>query len=54
MFHLLHGSLTPSAMATGQAAGVAASMALEENQSPSDISIQMLQEKLREGGAVIN
>jgi hypothetical protein len=45
--------LTPSCMATGQAAGTAAGLAVEHGISPLDIDVQELQRKLREGNAVL-
>lgn len=45
--------LTPSCMATGQAAGTAAGICIEHNQDPADISVDLLQAKLRKGGALL-
>ena len=45
--------LTPSCMATGQAAGTAAALALADGVAPSALSIAKLQSKLREQGAVL-
>jgi hypothetical protein len=45
--------LTPSAMAVGQAAGTAASLALETKCSPREIDVKRLQEMLVEDGMVL-
>lgn len=45
--------LTPSAMAVGQAAGTAASLALETKCSPRDIDVKRLQDMLVEDGMVL-
>ncbi|AQS55773.1 FAD-dependent oxidoreductase [Novibacillus thermophilus] len=45
--------LTPSAMATGQAAGTAASLAVEKNVSPASVEVQDLQDELKANGAVL-
>lgn len=44
----------PCAMAMGQAAGLAASMAINANVSPSDVVVSELQEKLRDCGAILD
>lgn len=46
--------LTPSCMATGQAAGTAAGIAVRESVSPRHIHVEMLQEALRSSGAVLD
>lgn len=46
--------LTPSAMATGQAAGTAAVLAIENNVKPENISIKQLQETLRQDDVVLS
>jgi hypothetical protein len=46
--------LTPSCMATGQAAGTAASMAAIQNVSPSKLNITSLQERLVRDGALLS
>lgn len=43
----------PAAMATGQAAGTAAAMAVSEDKCPADIDRLALKEKLRADGAII-
>lgn len=45
--------LTPSCMATGQAAGTAAALALAEDVSPKELAIGKLREKLENAGAVL-
>lgn len=45
--------LTPSCMATGQAAGTAAAISLAEGVDPRDLDASMLRKKLLEGGAVL-
>jgi ribulose 1,5-bisphosphate synthetase/thiazole synthase len=45
--------LTPSAMATGQAAGTAAAFSIKEHVSPKDLDVKKLQEILKENGVVI-
>ncbi|MFC4776576.1 FAD-dependent oxidoreductase [Paenibacillus sp. GCM10023252] len=45
--------LTPSCMATGQAAGAAAGIAVRHGVRPSDVNIDELQAALRAGGAVL-
>lgn len=45
--------LTPSCMATGQAAGTAAALSVREAVIPRHLSVEMLQEKLRADGAVL-
>nr|WP_167279490.1 FAD-dependent oxidoreductase [Paenibacillus lupini] len=46
--------LSPSCMATGQAAGTAAAMAFQQDITPRDVSIPALQARLREQGAILN
>ncbi|MDF2963482.1 MAG: FAD-dependent oxidoreductase [Paenibacillus sp.] len=46
--------LTPSCMATGQAAGTAAGIAIRNGQLPSEVNIAELQKALREAGAVLD
>jgi hypothetical protein len=46
--------LTPSCMATGQAAGTAASIAVRHGILPHAIDIKELQHELRQGGAVLD
>jgi hypothetical protein len=46
--------LTPSCMATGQAAGTAAAMAVRENVSAADINVTELRNQLRQDGAIID
>lgn len=45
--------LTPSCMATGQAAGTAAALSLAEGIAPRNLDAIMLRKKLLEGGAVL-
>lgn len=45
--------LTPSCMATGQAAGTASGLAIAKHSDPRDISMQDLQQLLRSAGAMI-
>ncbi len=45
--------LTPSCMATGQAAGTAAALSVLHTVDPAELSVALLQEKLRLGNAVI-
>jgi FAD dependent oxidoreductase len=45
--------LTPSCMATGQAAGTAAALALAEDVYPKELEIGKLREKLENAGAVL-
>lgn len=45
--------LTPSCMATGQAAGTAAGLAIINNCNPAEISVEELQKQLRLAGALI-
>jgi len=45
--------LTPSAMATGQAAGTAAAMAALEGTSPQALDVKRLQEVLKRNGAIL-
>jgi hypothetical protein len=45
--------LTPSAMATGQAAGTAAAIAAAEDCSPQSIDTKRLQETLKQHGAIL-
>jgi hypothetical protein len=40
-------------MATGQAAGTAAAMAVQAGISPKAIDVAALQEQLRQGGAIL-
>ena len=49
------GSIRPTAqcMAMGEAAGVAAAMAVKENLTPKTIDVQKLRAKLVENGAII-
>lgn len=46
--------LTPSCMATGQAAGTAAGLAWKQGIAPIDVNINELQEALRQGGALLH
>ncbi|MDM5186041.1 FAD-dependent oxidoreductase [Bacillus sp. DX4.1] len=46
--------LTPSAMATGQAAGTATSLALDSKVNPADINIKQLQKELLKDDVVLN
>ena len=46
--------LSPSCMATGQAAGTAASLAVKHNVTPQNVSINELQELLRQNGALLD
>lgn len=46
--------LTPSCMATGQAAGTAAGIALRASCTPAEVSIQQLQDELRKSGALLD
>nr|WP_028552406.1 FAD-dependent oxidoreductase [Paenibacillus sp. UNC451MF] len=46
--------LTPSCMATGQAAGSAAGLAVKHNEVPADIDVAELQRTLEEDGALLN
>ncbi|NOU96226.1 FAD-dependent oxidoreductase [Paenibacillus sp. LMG 31456] len=46
--------LTPSCMATGQAAGTAAGIAIRHGLNPGDINIAELQQALRDGDAVLD
>jgi succinate dehydrogenase/fumarate reductase flavoprotein subunit len=46
--------LTPSCMATGQAAGTAAGHAVKHQCQPGDIVIIELQNELRKGGALLS
>jgi hypothetical protein len=54
--HIVQGSIrsVPCCFATGQAAGVAASLSLLENKSPKKIDVGRLQLELRKQGAVIS
>ncbi|MDQ0340554.1 hypothetical protein J2S00_003378 [Caldalkalibacillus uzonensis] len=45
--------LTPSAMATGQAAGTAAALAIREGISPGEVNINVLQDQLRKDNVVL-
>jgi hypothetical protein len=45
--------LTPSCMATGQAAGTAAALSVKNGVTPGKLDIASLQEELREGKAAI-
>ncbi|NQX67024.1 FAD-dependent oxidoreductase [Paenibacillus alba] len=45
--------LSPSCMATGQAAGTAAAIAVMHKLTPQDVPISLLQEKLQEQGAIL-
>ncbi|MEK8128320.1 FAD-dependent oxidoreductase [Paenibacillus filicis] len=45
--------LTPSCMATGQAAGTAAGIAFKSGVAPADIDIAVLQQELVTGGAIL-
>lgn len=45
--------LSPSCMATGQAAGTAAALSLKERVHPKDLNISLLRERLRENGVVL-
>ncbi|GIP49114.1 ribulose-1,5-biphosphate synthetase [compost metagenome] len=46
--------LTPSCMATGQAAGTAAAMAAARDISPADVDVRALQETLVQSGAILS
>lgn len=46
--------LTPSCMATGQAAGSAAGLAVKHNAAPADIDVAELQRMLEEDGALLD
>lgn len=46
--------LTPSCMATGQAAGTAAGMAVKQGVTPAELNIARLQERLIQGGALLS
>lgn len=46
--------LTPSCMATGQAAGTAAALAVLKQVSPIDVPMQVLQEQLRNDGVILD
>ncbi|RAU96575.1 FAD-dependent oxidoreductase [Paenibacillus sp. YN15] len=46
--------LTPSCMATGQAAGTAAGLAVKHQCLPSDVAIDELQSELRKSGALLS
>jgi hypothetical protein len=54
--HVAYSSMRmePQYMIIGQAAGVAASLAIREKTSVQDIDIEKLQEKLREQGAILH
>lgn len=45
--------LTPSCMATGQAAGTAAALAASQGISPASLSLSELQERLQQDGAIL-
>jgi len=45
--------LTPSAMATGQAAGTAAALSITDQVAPKDINITRLRRILTENGVVL-
>ena len=44
----------PAAMAMGQAAGVAAAMAVQRGQTVREINVRELQESLRAAGAILD
>ena len=44
----------PSAAMTGQVAGLAAALAIDENKEPCDLSVPLLQQKLRELGFALH
>jgi Dehydrogenases (flavoproteins) len=46
--------LSPSCMATGQAAGAAAAIAVKRGVAPKDVSVPELQERLRGQGAILD
>lgn len=46
--------LTPSCMATGQAAGAAAGIAIKHGITPSEVRIEELQAVLRKAGALLH
>lgn len=46
--------LTPSCMATGQAAGTAAGLAARQGVTPAEVDIGQLQAELRKGGALLS
>ncbi|MBD2847017.1 FAD-dependent oxidoreductase [Paenibacillus sp. IB182496] len=45
--------LTPSCMATGQAAGTAAALAAAQGIAPAEVDVALLQQRLREAGALL-
>ncbi|MFE0619763.1 FAD-dependent oxidoreductase, partial [Bacillus altitudinis] len=45
--------LTPSCMATGQAAGTAAALAVQMKLDPLELPVALLQKELRRNGAAI-
>ena len=49
------GAIRPTAqcMAMGEAAGVAAAMAVKENKTPKTIDVQALRARLLENGAIV-
>lgn len=54
--HAAHSSIRimPICMATGEAAGTAAAMAVQQNIKPNQVDVSVLQEKLRAQGAMID
>jgi hypothetical protein len=54
--HMVHGSIrsVPCCFATGQAAGVAAALSIEENRAPKKIEVKRLQGELKKQGVVIS
>ncbi|MFC6229635.1 FAD-dependent oxidoreductase [Paenibacillus allorhizosphaerae] len=46
--------LSPSCMATGQAAGTAAGLAIRHNMSPQELDVSVLQRQLRADGALLD
>jgi len=46
--------LTPSCMATGQAAGTAAAQAVRRRVTPAEADIVLLQQDLKRQGAILN
>ena len=46
--------MIPSAAMTGQVAGLAAALAIDEGREPGDLSVPLLQQKLRELGFALH
>lgn len=51
---LASARISPTAMALGQAAGVAAALSIQQGTTPAETEIALIQEKLREQGAVVS